>query len=145
MVDRRAGNLFSFFHVRRLLDDKQHFVLPHSLTVFPFFLIEQAIIGDHQSFTAEEALEFIRKMRVRRLLEFETGFSIESDLFKCRQGSWKVCRNGAGVVPEPLSHSGLETSLFKKYNGLVRVTLQLQMVIFKSPACKDVIVQDGTK
>ena len=116
-----------------LLDDKQHFVSPYSLTVFPFFLIEQAIIADHQSFTAEEALEFICKMRVRRLLEFETGFSIESDLFKCRQRSWKVCRKGAGLVPEPLSHSGLETSLCKNYNGWFGLpTLQLQMVIFKN-------------
>ena len=53
------------------MDNKQHFVYLHSLTVS--FLIEQAIITDHQSFSPEEAQEFIRKMKVR-LLELETGF-----------------------------------------------------------------------
>ena len=38
-----------------------------------FFLNEQAIIADHQNFSPEEALEFIRKMKVRQL-EFETCF-----------------------------------------------------------------------
>ena len=41
--------------------------------LFAFFLNEQAIIADHQNFSPEEALEFIRKMKVRQL-EFETGF-----------------------------------------------------------------------
>ena len=38
-----------------------------------FFFNEQAIIADHQNFSPEEGLEFIRKMKVRQL-EFETGF-----------------------------------------------------------------------